>query len=145
MWLTRCALRRERVLTGIHIRSYRRLMGGVFGTASRQVLCCAIAALALIGVTSCTAGATVTCAGQCAKPYELQVNFHPGTARETAERVLDSCADHNPVVIRIGKLEDEATGWRRALIFTNVFGNTARTAGLLKCLRSSGAFAAWPD
>jgi hypothetical protein len=121
-------------------------MAGVVRTVRQQVLCCAVAALALMGVASCTTGPTVTCAGQCAKPYELQVDFHPGTAPATAEHILSSCAVHNPVVIRIGRLEDRASGWRRALIFTTVFGNTPRTAGLLKCLRSAGvAEAGWPD
>jgi hypothetical protein len=121
-------------------------MGGVVRAARQQVLCCAVAALALTGVTGCTAAATTTCAGQCAPPYELQVDFHPGTALAAAQHVLRSCADHNPVVIRIGRLEVQATGRRRALIYTHVFGNTARTAGLLKCLRSSGvAEAGWPD
>jgi hypothetical protein len=121
-------------------------MGGVAGTALRQVLCCAVAALAVTGVTSCGAGANVTCAGQCAPPYELQVDFHPGTSLAAAEHILSLCADHDPVVIRTGKVEDEASGWRRALIYTHVFGKTARTARLLNCLRSSGAAeAGWPD
>lgn len=121
-------------------------MGGAASTARQQVLCCAVAASALIGLTSCATGATVTCAGQCAPPYDLQVAFHPGTAVATADHILSLCADHNPVVIRIGKVEHQASGWSRALIYTHVFGDTAKTAGLLKCLRASGvANAGWPD
>ena len=120
-------------------------MGGLLTTVRRQLVWCAVAALSLIGVTSC-ASATVTCAGQCAPPYELEVSFHPGTTHATAEKVLRACADHNPVVISIGKLQNQASGWSRALIYTHVFGKTTQTAGLLKCLKSSGlAFAAWPD
>lgn len=119
------------------------IMRSVVVAVRRQVLCCAVA-LSLIGLTSC-ASATVTCAGQCSPPYGLQVDFHPGTALAVAEQVLTSCADHNPVVIRMGKLTDQSGGWHRAAIYTHVFGNTARTAGLLKCLRSSGAEAGWPD
>jgi hypothetical protein len=103
-----------------------------------------MAALGLAGATGCTR-APVTCAGQCAPPYELQVYFHEGTAPAAAEHVLTSCADHNPVVIRIGKLKDHAGEWS-ALIYTHVFGNTPRTTGLLRCLHSSGVSeAGWPD
>ena len=108
---------------------------------------CVVTALALAGVASCTR-APVNCAGQCAPPYELEVDFHPGTSPAAARQILQSCAGHNPVVIRIGTLRDQSgpPGWSRALIYTRVFGKTARTAGLLKCLTSSGrAIAAWPD
>lgn len=104
-------------------------------------------ALALAGMTSCT-HAPVICAGQCAPPYELEVDFHPGTSPAAAEKILRSCAARNPVVIRIGTLHNLSAprGWSRAVIYTHVFGKTARTAALLRCLRSSGrAIAAWPD
>ena len=104
-------------------------------------------ALALAGVTSCTR-VPVICAGQCAPPYELEVDYHPGTSPTAAQKILKSCAGHNPAVIRIGTLHDLSAprGWSRALIDAHVFGRTARTAALLQCLNSSGrAMAAWPD
>jgi hypothetical protein len=117
------------------------------GTFQRSAVCCLVTALALAGVTSC-AHVPVISAGQCAPLYELWVDFRPGTSPAAAEKILKSCAAHNPVVIRIGTLRDLSAprGWSRVLIYTHVFGQTARTAGLLRCLRSSGrAIAAWPD
>ena len=77
----------------------------------------------LAGVASCTR-VPVICAGQCAPPYELEVDFHPGTSPAAAEKILNSCAGRNPVVIRIGTLHDLSAppGWSRALIYTHVFG-----------------------
>ncbi len=110
---------------------------------------CALAAPVLMSVTSCgssTSTSATACAGQCAPPYELQVDFRAGTTHATAQRVLTSCAGHDPVVIRIGTLRDLGDAGSMATIYTHVFGSTARTSGLLKCLRSSGvAMASWPD
>jgi hypothetical protein len=73
------------------------------------------------------------------------VLFRHGTP-QADEEVLRSCAGGNPVVIRIGTLQGLSNGWRRAMIYTHVLGDNARTAGLLKCLHSSGlAAAGWPD
>jgi len=108
---------------------------------------CVLAVPALLSVTSCgSSTSAIACAGQCAPPYELQVDFHAGTTPATAHKVLTSCAGHNPVVIRVGTLRDLGDGWSTAMIYTRVFGTMAQTSGLLKCLRSSGAaMAAWPD
>ena len=108
---------------------------------------CVLAVPALMSVTSCgsSTGATA-CAGQCVPPYELQVNFHAGTTHATAHKVLTSCADNNPVVIKVGTLRDLGDVGSTAIIYTHVFGNTEQTSGLLQRLRSSGAAtAAWPD
>jgi hypothetical protein len=90
-------------------------------------------------------GSGTACGGQCAAPYVLQVDFHPGTTPAAAQRLLTRCAARNPVVIRIGSLRELGGGLSRALIYTHVLGPTARTSGLLRCLRSAGvASAAWP-
>ena len=106
-----------------------------------------LAAPVLMSVTSCGSGTSATaCAGQCAPPYELQVDFRTGTTHAAAQEVLTSCAGHDPVVIRVGTLRDLGDAGSMATIYTHVFGNTAQTSGLLKCLRSSGvAMAGWPD
>jgi hypothetical protein len=113
---------------------------------------CVLAVPALMSVTSCgsstsTSTSANACAGQCAPPYELQVDFDAGTTHAIAQKVLTSCAGHNPVVIRVGTLRDLGGDvGSTAIIYTHVFGYTAQTTGLLKCLRSSGvATASWPD
>lgn len=116
--------------------------------AHLAVLCLAasgaLALSALVGINGC-GSAPIACAGQCAPPYELQVDFHPGTTHNTAQKLLASCADHDPVVIRAGKLRDLGGGISQAMIYTHVLGDTSRTTRLLKCLRSSGiATAGWP-
>ena len=90
-------------------------------------------------------GSSTACAGHCAPPYELQVDFHPGTTHAAARKLLTSCAAGDPVVIRIGGLRELGDGSSRAMIYTRVFGRTARTSGLLRCLQSAGvASAGWP-
>ncbi len=112
---------------------------------------CVLTAPVLMSVTSCgsstsTSTSATACAGQCAPPYELQVLFRTGTTHATAQKVLTSCAGHNPVVISVGTLRELGDAGSAAIIYTHVFGDTAQTSGLLKCLRSSGvATAAWPD
>ena len=87
----------------------------------------------------------VPCAGQCAPPYHLVVIFKSGTSLVTARKVLTSCAAHNPVVIRVGALRHLGDGVNEATVYTRAFGSTARTSGLLRCLRSSGvARPGWP-
>ena len=49
---------------------------------------------------------TAACAGQCAPPYQLQVDFHPGTTPASARKLLTRCATRNPAVIRIGSLRE---------------------------------------
>ena len=107
---------------------------------------CVLAGPALMSVTSCGSSTIATsCAGQCAPPYELQVNFRAGTTHATAQKVLTSCAGHNPVVIRVGTLHELGGDvGSTATIYTNVFGDTGQASGLLKCLRSGAAEAAWP-
>ena len=127
------------------MRNYGADMRPAFRTVRRSAVCCVAAAIALTSATSCTSVPKI-CAGQCAPPYELQIDFHSGTSAAIAEEILRMCADHNPVVIRVGALKDLPTGWTRALMYTRAFGSTARTAGLLKCLRASDrAYASWPD
>ena len=109
---------------------------------------CVLGVPALMSVTSCGSSTSASaCAGQCAPPYELQVDFDAGTTHAIAQKVLTSCAGHNPVVIRVGTLRDLGGDvGSTAIIYTHVFGDTAQTTGLLKCLRSSGvATASWPD
>jgi hypothetical protein len=122
---------------------------GAIRRAHLAVLCLpasgALALLALAGINGC-GSAPIACAGQCAPPYELQVDFHPGTTHTTAQKLLGSCADHDPVVIRVGTLRDLGGGISQAMIYTHVFGDTPRTTRLLKCLRTPGiATAGWPD
>jgi hypothetical protein len=110
--------------------------------------CCALALPAVLSLGGCSsAKAPVACAGQRAPPYELQVGFHPGTAKAAAQKLLTRCADHNSVVIRVGMLRDAGGGAVQAMIYTKAFGDTSRTSGLLSCLRGSGLVvtAAWPD
>jgi hypothetical protein len=87
------------------------------------------------------------CAGQCGPPYELWVDFRPGTTHAAAQKLLTSCTDHNPVVIRVGPPRDVGGGLTRATIYTQVFGDTPRTAGLFTCLRHSSLTltASFPD
>jgi hypothetical protein len=121
---------------------------GPVGVIGRLGVSWGVAAAAFVGVASCTtARAPMACGGQCAPPYELQVGFRQGTATATAEKVLASCADHNPVVIRIGTVQHRAEGFSRAMVYTHVLGDTGRTAALLKCLRMSGVTqgVGWPD
>jgi hypothetical protein len=108
--------------------------------------CFALALPAIVSISGC-GSAPASCGGQCAPPYELQVDFQPGTAHAAAQELLTSCAAHNPVVIRIGTLHDAVAGDIRAMIYTRVFGDTPRTAGLLRCMRLSGLVvtAGWPD
>jgi hypothetical protein len=87
----------------------------------------------------------VICAGQCEPPYVLQVIFARGTTAATAAKILRTCADHDPVVIRVGAVRKRGVE-SQAYIYAHVFGDTARTAGLLRCLRSARvAGAGWPD
>jgi hypothetical protein len=106
-------------------------------TAQRLVACLGIA-MAAIGMSSCGAHRNLACAGQCAPPYELEVNFAQGTTHAAAEQILTSCAGHDPVVIRVGALRQEADGLSRAMVFTHDLGNTDRTAGLVNWVRTSG-------
>jgi hypothetical protein len=76
-----------------------------------------------------SAQTAVACGGQCGPPYELMVQFLPGTPRAAAQKLLTSCTDHNPVVIRVGTLRDVDGGLTQAMIYTRVFGDTPRTAG----------------
>jgi hypothetical protein len=112
----------------------------------RALLCYALAAPAVLGLTSCTASAPVACAGQCAPPYELQVLFRAGTPDATAQKILGSCTDHDPVVIRVGAPHNTPGDQSEAYIYTHVFA-TARTARLIKCLQSSSGVVTvgWPD
>jgi len=104
---------------------------------------CALVLPAMVGCGS----TAVTCAGQCGPPYELQVDFKPGTTHAAARNLLVSCTDRDPVVIRVGAPRDVGKGFSRAMIYTQVIGNTPQTAGLLTCLHHSRlvAQAAWPD
>jgi hypothetical protein len=108
---------------------------------------CVLAVGVLMSVTSCGSSTVPTaCAGQCAPAYELQVNFKPGTTHAAARKVLASCAGRDPVVMKVGTLQDAGDGSSTAIIYTHVFGDTARTSALLKCLDTSGvAMAGWPD
>jgi hypothetical protein len=112
----------------------------------RALGCWILAVAAVAGVSSC-ARAPVACAGQCAPPYELMVDFRADIPPAEATMVLKSCADNNPVVVRIGVLQHLSAGFSRALIYTHVFGQTKQTDGLLSCLRASGATqeVGWPD
>jgi hypothetical protein len=78
-----------------------RSLAGTFQRSAVRV----VTALGLAGVASCTR-VPLICAGQCTPPYELEVDFHPGTSPGAAEKVLNSRAGRNPVVIRIGTLHD---------------------------------------
>jgi len=104
------------------------------------VACCA---LAIAGLPGC--GRTATpCAGQCAPPYSLQVEFRPGASQEGAQSVLAKCADNDPIVIRIGKAHTAGEGLVIATIYTKTMQKPQASA-LLKCLGSAGATADWPD
>ena len=108
--------------------------------AGSIVACCA---LAMAGLTGC--GRTVmSCAGQCAPPYSLQVEFLSGASQEDAQSVLAKCADNDPIVIRIGKAHAVHDGLVIATIYTKTMQKPQASA-LLKCLGSSGASAGWPD
>jgi hypothetical protein len=78
--------------------------GSLFG---RMTVCAGLAMAAIIAASSCgSVGQNVACAGQCAPPYELEVDFQQGTTATAAQEILRSCTDHNPVVIRIGALHE---------------------------------------
>jgi hypothetical protein len=107
-----------------------------------------LASLCVLGAALYLAngGSRSACGGQCAPPYVLQVDFHPGTTPAAAQRLLTRCAARNPAVIRIGSLRELGGGLSRAMIYTRVLGPTARTSGLFKCLQSTGvASAGWPS
>src|SRR5271166_6915355 len=90
--------RRQLAFEGRRHRSMQRRLTWLTGI-------CVLAVPALLSVTSCgSSTSAIACAGQCAPPYELQVDFHAGTTPATAHKVLTSCAGHNPVVIRVGTL-----------------------------------------
>ena len=107
----------------------------------------------LLAVAACGSGASgagassAICAGQCAPPYQLRVTFTAGTSQATAEKVMSSCAEDNPAVIRAGTPHYLPNGMSRAIIYTRVFAGAKRTSQLQECLRSSGvvATAAWPS
>lgn len=102
--------------------------------------CCALAAAALawpalLAMTGCAP--STACAGQCAAPYQLQVEFKTGTPAHAAEKVLMKCA-RMPDVIRVGKLATKhGTDEPEAIIFTRHFGKSARTSRLFTCIHSS--------
>jgi hypothetical protein len=114
----------------------------------RALLCCVPLALAVVGVTACTSSpaAPTACAGQCAPPFELDVYFRSGTPDATAQAILSACAARDPVVIRIGAVDDMQGGQSSAVVYTRDFAS-AKTNKLVKCLESSSrvAMAAWPD
>jgi hypothetical protein len=63
------------------------------------------------------------------------------TVADTVEKVLKSCADSNPVVIRVGSLQGFSGGiaGHRAMASIYTHSNsTKRVAGLASCLASSG-------
>lgn len=120
--------------------------------ALRSLVVCALVLPAVVSISGCSSSAPVPCAGQCRPPYELMVDFRPGTTQAAAQQLLTSCTDNNPVVIRVGPLRDIGGGVSRAFIYTQVFGvgggdPSGRTTGLLACLRHSSlkVMAAWPD
>ena len=107
----------------------------------RGLAVCALALPAAVGISGCA------CAGQCEAPYEMDVAFQPGTTHASAQQLLTSCTDHDPVVIRVGPVTVEPGGTSHALIYTQDLGYTPRTAGLLTCLSRSSlrVFVTWPD
>jgi hypothetical protein len=113
----------------------------------RSLAACALLSSAVVSFSGC--GSThVVCVGmQCGPPYDLDVEFQPGTTDGAAQQLLASCTDHNPVVIRVGPLLDIAGGRMDAVIYTQVMGDTARIARLVTCLRHSSlrAIAGFPD
>ena len=121
-------------------------MVAVCRAVGRAAGCLALAVVAIAGVSGCSR-APVACAGQCAPPYELMVDFRAGISPAEATMVLKTCAGNNPVVVRIGALQHLPAGFSRVLIYTHVFGSTSQTEGLLSCLRTSGATqeVGWPD
>lgn len=91
------------------------------------------------------------CAGQCGPPFQLQVNFRPGTTTRAATAALSGCAA-NPLVVRIGRVDHSRgpAGPPRSLtatIYTSSMRATTRNDHLLRCLRRSPSVisAGYPD
>jgi hypothetical protein len=89
------------------------------------------------------------CGGQCGPPFQLQVTFRPGTARQAAVAAMRKC-HADPLVIRIGQpYRSRSPGtpgqWTAIIYTTKMLFNGP--VPLLTCLHHSPVVtgASWPD
>jgi hypothetical protein len=117
----------------------------------RRMLASIIAATVLAPALLTASGCNVkSCAGQCGPPFQLQVDFQPGAAKQDAIAAMRKCQG-NPLVIRIGQpYRSHSPGtpaqWT-AIIYTKKMPTGSAPVPLLTCLRHSPtvATASWPD
>ena len=117
----------------------------------RRMLASIIAAMALAPVLLTASGCSVkSCAGQCGPPFQLQVDFRHGTAKQDAIAAMRKC-QANPLVIRIGQPyrshSPASPGQWAAIIYTKKMPTGPAPIPLLTCLRHSPTvtMASWPD
>jgi hypothetical protein len=121
-------------------------MGPVARATGSSVICWIVAVAASVGVTGCFAGKTGpycpgATLGRCGPPFEMTVGFKQGVLAETAETLLKSCADANPVVIRIGSFQRFSGGIAGYGATVSVYTHSnsiKRVASLRDCLGASG-------
>ena len=117
----------------------------------RRMLASIIAPMALAPVLLAASGCSVkSCAGQCGPPFQLQVVFRDGTAKQAAIAAMRNCQD-NPLVIRIGQPyrshSPGTPGQWTAIIYTKKMLFGPKPVPLLTCLHHSPTVtsASWPD
>jgi hypothetical protein len=120
-------------------------------TLPRHMLASIITAMVLAPALLTASGCSVkSCAGQCGPPFQLQVDFRPGTAKQDAIAAMRKCRA-DPLVARIGQpYRSHSPGtpvqWT-AIIYTKKMLIGPAPVPLLTCLRHSPAvtMASWPD
>ena len=120
------------------------------GALARMAITTLLAPVLLLTAAAC--GTSVqACAGQCRPPFQLQVIFRPGTAKQTAAAAMRKC-QADPLVIRIGQPHRRpdspaAPGQWTAIIYTRKMLFGPKPVPLLTCLHHSPAVtsASWPD
>jgi hypothetical protein len=104
----------------------------------------------LLTATACGGSSQGGCGGQCGPPFQLQVTFRPGTAKQAAGAAMRKC-HADPLVIRIGQpyrsRSPGTPGQWTAIIYTKKMLFGPASVPLLNCLHRSSTVtsASWPD
>jgi len=131
-------------------RDSRRARVGMRASALASIAITTVLALALLLTATACGTSTRACGGQCGPPFQLQVTFRPGTAKQAAVMVMRKC-HADPLVIGAGQPyrshSPGTPGQWTAIIYTTKLPIGTRHIPLLTCLHRSPAVtsASWPD
>lgn len=119
------------------------------GALASMAITTVLAPVLLLTTAAC--GTSVqACGGQCGPPFQLQVTFRQGTAKQAAAAAMREC-HADPLIIRIGQPyrshSPGTPGQWTAIIYTKKMLFGPRPVPLLTCLHHSPAVtsASWPD